>query len=159
MLRVGSALPSVLSTLVWGIAPSVTRWQPWGPDVPDVLGPWHALGSRRKGGEEGFSNEAHLTTDARILHLLPQSYWWHPVIMTMRALKFRQLDAFSLFPLGFFRILVSKLLCVADYTQPKCTGLFLSSVATSLCWELSGIVFCRCFIRVFHFQPHWEVGL
>lgn len=88
-----------------------------------------------KGGEGGaFSNEAHLTTDARILHLLPPKLLVTPSDNDYAGIKVQAAGCFFSSPLvSSFRILVSKLLCVADYTQPKCTGLFLSSVATSLC--------------------------
>ena len=69
-----ACLPSVLSTLVWGIVPSVIQVTTLRLRCARCLGSLaHIREVEGKGGEGGaFPNEAHLTKDARILHLLPR---------------------------------------------------------------------------------------
>ena len=127
---------SVLSTLVGSIAPSVIQVTTLRLRCARCLRSMaHTREVEGEGGEGGaFSNDAHLTTDARILHLLPPKLLMTPSSNDHAGVKVQAAGCFFSSPLvSSFRILVSKLLCVADYTQLKCTGLFLSSVATSLC--------------------------
>ena len=67
--------PSVLTTLVGGVMPSVSQKTKLRLRYPRCLGSGaHIKEVEGVGGEGGaFSNEAHLTTDARILDLSPQS--------------------------------------------------------------------------------------
>lgn len=103
-------LPSVFSTLVWGIVPSViqvTTLRLRCARCPGSMA--HIREVEGKGGGGGaFPNEAHLTTDARILHLLPPKLLMTPSGNDCVGVKVQAAAWFFSSPLvSSFRILVS----------------------------------------------------